>query len=669
MCGILGIWGKHHDKAEQALSSIAHRGQDNLTLVSDYGGTLGHVLHALVGTVPQPVRTQGTLLYNGEIYNWRELAKTHGIKAENDTQLLAHLLDRYGAHVYKYLDGVYAFAYIQDNTLILQRDLLGVKPLWYSADDGFCFASEAKAIKQLGLVPREVHPRTTLTVNLEDFSVQAVVRPLEFPKTDLELDQALLDAVKKRIPDSNRVGILFSGGVDSAFLALIAKQLGAKVTLYVAALDDEEKSTPHDLLAARQAAEELDLPLVELHASLEETEDLIKKVTAQIETANPIKVGVALPFWLCCQKAHAQGERVLLSGLGAEELFAGYSRHKQARDINQECLRGLRAMHERDLYRDDVVSMTHTVELRLPFLDHALARVALDIPGEEKIVHGIGKWPLRQAAIRFGLSQEIALRPKKAAQYGSQFDAAIDKLARRNDMKKGDYLRSLYPVNTKLCALLSSGKDSVYALYTMQQMNYEIAVCATILSENEDSYMYHTPVAALAKEQADSMEIPWISASTTGEKEEELSALKEVLLKAKQEFDVTGVVSGALFSNYQRTRIEQVCEEIGLRIYAPLWHLDQEQEVREVLDAGFTFILSKVAAEGLDRSFVGRPITHTDIDAFRDTLHLNVAGEGGEYESLVIDGPNFRRPISLDGYAVVCENEGSVEICSLKKEA
>lgn len=668
MCGILGVFPADEGVAEQMLASLAHRGRDAQRIVEVGSGLLGHALHAIVGEVPQPLEGAGTLLFNGEVYNWKLLAEEHGLEAENDAQLLLQLLDRFSVpEVRELIDGVYAFAYVRDGVLTLERDVLGVKPLWYSSEP-FAFASEKKALEQAGLLARELHPRTTLRFEIESKSLSSEQRPLQFPKSSLGLDEALLEAVRKRIPDSGRVGVLFSGGVDSSLVAALLKQAGADVTLYVASLDDPDKQVPKDLGAARSAAKSLGLPLVEVSATLGQVEELLPVLTKLIEDSSVVKVGVALPFYFACERAAADGQRVLFSGLGAEEVFAGYQRHLGARDINKECLRGLRRMHERDLYRDDVVSMSHTLELRLPLLDHVLVGLGLSIPGEQKVREGMGKIPLREAAVRLGLPESIAWRKKRAAQYGSQFDAALDKLARRSGKSKSEYLRELYPVNARLAALLSGGKDSIYALYTMQRLNYEISCAVTIISENPDSYMYHTPLIGVAAKQADAMGIPCIEQSTSGKKEDELGALRSALLEAIDRFAIEGVVSGALFSDYQRTRIEGICEEFGLRVYAPLWHLDQEQEVREIIDAGFTFVLCKVAADGLDESHLGVPVTHEFVDMLASKLHLNVAGEGGEYESVVIDGPIFSAPIELDT-DVVCEQEGSVRVCHLVEKS
>ena len=666
MCGILGLFPGTRDDAATALGALAHRGRDASNLLEVEGGLFGHVLHKLVGDVPQPVSMKGTLVFNGEIYNWKEIATG----SENDTQALLTILDS-DQKVQDVVSGVYAFAYLRDGKLLVQRDLLGVKPLFYChSEQGFAFASEAKALRSIGLEPRELHPRTTLQYDLQTNNLDVRVRSFTFATPSMDLCSTLTQAVLHRVPESKRCGVLFSGGIDSAIIAHILRGAGVDVTLYVAALDDPDKSTPVDLEQARSAANMLDLPLVEVSATCKDVEKLLPIICSAIEDSSVVKVGVALPLWLCSAQASQDGQRVLFSGLGAEEVFAGYQRHKEALDVNKECLRGLRRMHERDLYRDDVVGMMHTLEIRLPFLDHAVVGAGLEIPGEEKIISGVGKMPLRNAAITLGLPKEIAMRPKKAAQYGSQFDAAIWKAGKEARIIEISIIcATLYPSIRKLCALLSSGKDSVYALYTMQRMNYEIACCATIISTNPHSYMYHTPVISFASEQAASMGLPFLCVETAGEKEEELSALKDVLQQAIVQYKINGVVSGALFSDYQRSRIEHVCEELGLQVYAPLWHLDQEQEVREVIDAGFSFVMSRVAADGLDKSWVGRTITHEDVDVLVKKLHLNIAGEGGEYETLVIDGPNFKEPLNTLQTRVVCEKDGSSgDVCELVRD-
>lgn len=157
--------------------------------------------------------------------------------------------------------------------------------------------------------------------------------------------------------------------------------------------------------------------------------------------------------------------------------------------------------------------------------------------------------------------------------------------------------------------------------------------------------MYHTPEIDRVKEHAHKMDLPLILIETTGEKEEELKQLKEALEKAKEEFKIEGVITGALFSEYQRQRIESISDKIGLRVFSPLWHVDQELHMRRLLKDKFKFIFTKVAAEGLDNSWLNREIKEKDIEELiklNKKYGVNVAGEGGEFESFVIDCPLFK---------------------------
>ena len=155
----------------------------------------------------------------------------------------------------------------------------------------------------------------------------------------------------------------------------------------------------------------------------------------------------------------------------------------------------------------------------------------------------------------------------------------------------------------KLAVLFSGGKDSVFACYKAME-KHDVVCLISIISSNQDSYMFHTPNINLAKYQAEAMEIPLITHKTKGEKEIELEDLKKAIEKAKTEFAIEGVVTGALKSEYQASRIQKICDELELECINPLWNMDQEEEMREVIKLGFKFIITKVAAYGLDKSWL-----------------------------------------------------------------
>ena len=199
----------------------------------------------------------------------------------------------------------------------------------------------------------------------------------------------------------------------------------------------------------------------------------------------------------------------------------------------------------------------------------------------------------------------------------------------------------------KIAALFSGGKDSVFAIYIARQYGWEVKNLITLTSEKQDSWMFHTINIHLTEKLAEIIDIPLIKKNTRGEKEEELEDLKEIL----KNLNIDGVISGAIASEYQRTRIEKICYNLGIKSFTPLWHKDQELLLREQVNAGFKIVVVGVFAQGFDKSWLGRIIDNEDIDKIVK-LHKkhgkNTAGEGGEMETIVIDGPIYKKKLILD---------------------
>ncbi len=259
------------------------------------------------------------------------------------------------------------------------------------------------------------------------------------------LTDKILGAVRERLPDEP-FGVLFSGGVDSSLIALLAKRAGKDFTCYTLGFKAEDSKEPEDIMSATVAAQELGLKIKTIIVDLEQAEELIKK-TAKIlgpELNNVVNIGVGGVVLGCIETAKKDGVKFLFSGIGSEELFAGYQRHKLAEDKQDECWNGLLNMYERDLLRDSAVSSATKVNLLTPFLDERLIAAAMRVPAKFKIDNQESKLILREVAEELRLPKDIAWRGKRAAQYGSRLDKAIDKLARKNGFKlKKDYLRSL----------------------------------------------------------------------------------------------------------------------------------------------------------------------------------------------------------------------------------
>ncbi|MCW4034719.1 MAG: TIGR00289 family protein [Candidatus Bathyarchaeota archaeon] len=198
----------------------------------------------------------------------------------------------------------------------------------------------------------------------------------------------------------------------------------------------------------------------------------------------------------------------------------------------------------------------------------------------------------------------------------------------------------------RLAALVTGGKDSIYALYQAQQMGHSIDVLATMIPERSDSYMFHFPNIHLTDVIAKALEITLVKAPTCGIKEKELDDLKRLL----GSLDVDGVVTGAIASTYQKDRIDNMCNELGIKSIAPLWHQDPLKIMQELVDLKFKVILVGVSAFGLDQKWLGREINAeslAELVELNKKYQISLVGEGGEYESLVLDAPIYKKRIEI----------------------
>lgn len=195
-----------------------------------------------------------------------------------------------------------------------------------------------------------------------------------------------------------------------------------------------------------------------------------------------------------------------------------------------------------------------------------------------------------------------------------------------------------------LGVLYSGGKDSTLAL--MKAQKYHKVVCLiSVVSENKESFMFHTPNIDITLLQSQAMELPLVRVTTKGEKETELKDLKKAIEEAKNRFKIDGVVTGAVHSTYQASRIQKICYELGLWCFNPLWLKDQVELLKEVVSEKIHAIIGGVFAEPFDESYLGKEIDGRMV-AKLSTLH-NPAGEGGEIETTVLDAPVFHKKIVI----------------------
>jgi len=197
--------------------------------------------------------------------------------------------------------------------------------------------------------------------------------------------------------------------------------------------------------------------------------------------------------------------------------------------------------------------------------------------------------------------------------------------------------------------LFSGGKDSTLALAKAKEKN-EVVCLITLISENKESYMFHTVNVGLTTLQAEALDLPIIQRVTEGRKEEELEDLKKAMQEAKTTFNIKGIVTGAIQSEYQAGRIRKICAELDLQCLNPLWKKDQKELLEEIVEEGYKAIISGVFAYPLDRSWLGREIDREMIDRLvklQEKYGISPAGEGGEIETTTLDAPPFRKRIEI----------------------
>jgi len=201
----------------------------------------------------------------------------------------------------------------------------------------------------------------------------------------------------------------------------------------------------------------------------------------------------------------------------------------------------------------------------------------------------------------------------------------------------------------KVAILFSGGKDSTMALYYALKEEEDVKYLLSMKSINDESYMFHVPNIHITDLLAEALDIPIISAVTKGVKEEELEDLKREFENLKN-LGVEAIYTGALYSVYQKSRIERLGDEVGLKIISPYWHVNEIEYMRKIVSLGFKIIISGVAAWGLDESWLGRIIDDKAIDELvklNEKYQVNIAFEGGEAETLAIDGPIFKKRVKI----------------------
>jgi asparagine synthase (glutamine-hydrolysing) len=411
---------------------------------------------------------------NGEIYNFRKLKKQFKdeFESDSDCEVMLSLIKKFHncslfeavEKAIKYLDGDYAFAVYDGENFAAVRDIVGVKPLYFGEDKDkniFAFASERKAIWEIGIKKVETLKPDSMIYNgkilkLKDnlekrvnLEVSKNQKPLYLSRNKFkeQLKNNLIKSVEKRVRDLKEVGILFSAGIDSTILAKISDDLGIKTTLYCVG---HENSI--DIKFAKKTAQKMNLPLKTRIIDLDDVRNYLIPVLDAIDEFNVMKIGVGMPAYIASEMAHEDGLKVMLSGQGADELFAGYNRYlgfyNEKGELTQEDLKkDILNLYHVNLQRDDAVTMANSIELRVPYLDLDIINTAMNIPMKYKIngkKDKLRKCILREVGAELGIPLNIVNRPKKAAQYGSGIHKMLKKVLKEEQYR---HLPDKYLVN------------------------------------------------------------------------------------------------------------------------------------------------------------------------------------------------------------------------------
>ena len=198
----------------------------------------------------------------------------------------------------------------------------------------------------------------------------------------------------------------------------------------------------------------------------------------------------------------------------------------------------------------------------------------------------------------------------------------------------------------RVAVLATGGKDSALALYKVLNEDHEVKYLVSMIPLREDSWMFHYPNIRLVDLFAEAAEIQLVKAETLAVKEREVEDLKRLI----EGLDVDAIVSGAIASNYQKSRIEKICEQLRLKCIAPLWHKNPLDILKEILGLKFEVIITGVYAYGFSEEWLGRKIDEASIKALIELnkqYGVSLVGEGGEYETLVLDAPFFKKRIKI----------------------
>ncbi|MFG1878239.1 asparagine synthetase B family protein [Sphaerisporangium sp. NPDC049003] len=482
MCGITAeiagpTGGVPGTRVQVMLSEIRHRGDtEHFGGVAELpGAALGCNRLAIVdrATAAQPMSDTARNVwatFNGEIYNHAELRRElaglgHRFQTASDTEVLVHGYREWGADLPLHLDGMFAFVVYDASrrSFLCARDRFGVKPLYWARDgDRLLFASEIKCFLPIQVTPREFPPGHLMVDGAGPHRYdERDDSPLPDGEDELVAGfRGLMDnAVRKRVQTDLPIGVIYSGGVDSAAVLGLAARHHPDVT----AISVGFPGAP-DLDFAERSCRDLGIRQITRHLEYGELIDSMKSIVQQVETFEVIDIMDSCVMAPAYEVARELGLKVVLVGDGSDESLAGYELFREHPDPVAMSRYRVMNLHRTDLQRVDRLSMMNTVEARVPFLDREVVDFAWKLPMEYKFRDGIEKWILR-AAISGVIPDYLAWRPKIRMPQGTGLLFQLIDFARGQETGlDGELLREIGLDQPEAAYFLQAYLDAGYPL-------------------------------------------------------------------------------------------------------------------------------------------------------------------------------------------------------------
>ncbi|HKJ35111.1 MAG TPA: asparagine synthase (glutamine-hydrolyzing) [Solirubrobacterales bacterium] len=452
MCGIAGKHGPIDPAAgRRMLDRLAHRGPDDSGSIDLGGAWLGHTRLSIVdiggGSQPLGAGEGGLwLVGNGEIYNHEDVRESLDgrlFASRSDNEVALHLLEDRGPAALAELSGMYAvLAADAEGRFFAARDPVGIKPLyWARRGEETRFASEMRAFDPSWLPLVEAFPPGHYwtpeggLVRFENAVPDAgQLRKLPGPEEPgapipddvlTQTREVVADSVKRQMIGDVPVGVFLSGGLDSSLVAAVAAEYyesrGQRLQTFAVGTEDSP-----DRHAARRVAEHLGSEHHERVYTAEEALAVLPETVRVIESFDPSLVRSAVPNYLLAEMT-AEHVKVVLTGEGADEIFAGYGYYHEEfadeDDLHAELVRTIEGLHNLNLQRADRVTMAHGLEARVPFLDREVIAYGLHLPAGWKTAGPeVPEKRLLREAFDGALPEDLLWREK--AQFGTGSGAA-----------------------------------------------------------------------------------------------------------------------------------------------------------------------------------------------------------------------------------------------------